>query len=175
MHHHLKKNKQSFTIKFIFFLPINNEAAIIDTILITCLARARNLLFSPVNKPQRANVPPSPRLSAIKINITYFIITTIIKFQIINDIAPIHCSFVGVKFSANIILTTYNGLVPISPNIIPSEPIVNVKNKRKLLHGETFVVSSACSDIVKGCFTLFSVAAASRETIPFSQGPDKNK
>ena len=64
---------------------------------------------------------------------------------------------VGCKFSANTVLTTYNGLVPISPNIIPSEPNVNETNKRRLLRGLTLVVSCPCSDIDNVCLTFLSV------------------
>jgi len=125
--------------------PINNDAARIETILTICFARARNRLFSPVNKPQRANVPPSPRLSAMRINTAYLIVTRIIKFQIINETTPMHCDGVGCLFSSNIVGSTYNGLVPISPNIIPSEPTVNEKNKPKFFRGDMLSVSSTGS------------------------------
>jgi hypothetical protein len=59
MRHHLQTN-----ISFLFFstnliIPINNDAAKIETTLTTAFARPFNRLDLPVNNAQSANVPPS--------------------------------------------------------------------------------------------------------------------
>ena len=68
----------------------------------------------------------------------YLMVTRIIKFQMIKDIAPTHCSRDGDETSAKIVLRTYNGLVPISPKMTPNEPKVKQMYKRKFFIGETF-------------------------------------
>ncbi len=67
-----------------------------------------------MSNAHNANVPPSPLLSALRINIEYFIETTRIKLHIIRLTAPIHWNSVGGDFLLwNIVSKTYNGLVPL--------------------------------------------------------------
>jgi len=106
MHHHLLIKKFLF-FKSIYYIPINNDAAKIDTTLTIAFVRIFKSLDFPVNNAQRANVPPleiiiiyyliknkkskpSPLLSALRIKTAYFIETTRIKLQIIRLTAPIH-------------------------------------------------------------------------------------
>ena len=62
-------------------------------------------------------MPPSPSLSAYKMNPTYLIKTTTVKDQKIKDMTPIKLAWVRAmawwpwKHS----LTVYRGLVPMSP------------------------------------------------------------
>ncbi len=62
-------------------------------------------------------MPPSPRLSARMISITYFSDTTIISDQKISDRPPRMFSGVsGMPWpGAKVSFTAYSGLVPISP------------------------------------------------------------
>src|SRR4030095_736310 len=79
----------------------------------------------------KEKMPPSPRLSAFKVSITYFIVVCSVNVQMIQERLPmINCS--ETIFEPIIALNTYSGEVPISPKIIPRA--TNNPN------GETFLI-----------------------------------
>ena len=72
-------------------------------------------------------MPPSPRLSARMISITYFSDTTIISDQKIVDRPPrMFSASSGMPWlGAKVSLTAYSGLVPMSPKTTPSASSVS--------------------------------------------------
>ena len=67
----------------------------------------------------KAKVPPSPRLSALKISTTYLIVVCRVRVQMMQDKDPMNNSSLISRFPI-ISLNTYKGEVPMSPYIIPS-------------------------------------------------------
>lgn len=72
-----------------------------------------------VIKEYSAKVPPSPSSSANSTIVTYLIVTTIVRDQMMSESAPIRSSFEG--GSGNVDENTYKGLVPMSPYITPTD------------------------------------------------------
>jgi hypothetical protein len=110
----------------------------------------------------------------------YFKDTTTIKLHTINDIAPITSSSIGGEL--NIVFITYKGDVPlkkpnkinsfsisltyISPNMIPTERIVILRNKGKLRKGDTRPAVSPSSDkIIRGASAV-SIVFSRRFSMP---------
>src|SRR5690606_10437757 len=66
----------------------------------------------------KENIPPSPLLSALSTIQTYFTVVCKVKIQKIHDRPPSTRS-AEITLFPTIALNTYNGEVPMSPNIIP--------------------------------------------------------
>ena len=69
-------------------------------------------------------MPPSPRLSARMITLTYLSVTTSIIAQNTSDRMPSTLAGSGCRpyFSPKASLSVYSGLVPMSPNTTPIAP-----------------------------------------------------
>jgi len=106
-------------------IPSANNAA---PPIIAAITNHRLLLLT---RAYKEKMPPSPRLSAFKVRITYLMVVCNVSVQMIHERLPmINCS--ETVFEPIMALNTYSGEVPISPKIIP-----RATNKPK---GETFLI-----------------------------------
>src|SRR5436305_7137430 len=91
----------------------------------TAIVRALAVLMARRANAARAITPPSPSLSARMMNSTYLTDTTSVIDQNTNDTAPYTSAAVGWTAPLSIentVCSAYSGLVPMSPNTIPSAP-----------------------------------------------------
>src|SRR6516225_6985960 len=94
-------------------------------------------------------MPPSPSLSILMAKMTYFTDVIIINVHTISDSTPSTTAGVGVpEFMLSTVLSVYSGLVPISPNTIPSAARPNVARP----HLRTVVVAPECALLVASWF-----------------------
>ena len=106
----------------IFFNPSIAEVMEIGGVIIPSANNAAPPIIAGITSHRRlrltraykANVPPSPLLSALKIKITYLMVVWSVMVQIIQERLPIiNASFIN--FPLIIELKTYKGEVPMSP------------------------------------------------------------
>lgn len=85
------------------------------------------------------NIPPSPLLSALRVNITYFTVVCIVSVHIIQERAPIINSSL-MCFPLQTAFMTYRGDVPISPYIIPRAIVIPARDALCRFLAKTFLL-----------------------------------
>ena len=73
-----------------------------------------HLIFVLLTKAYKANIPPSPLLSALNVSKTYLMVVCMVSVQKIHEIPPSTTSLLMGK-SPTMALRTYKGEVPMSP------------------------------------------------------------
>ena len=108
------------------FKPSIAEVTVIGGVIIPSANKAAPPIIAGITnhfrrrrtRANKANIPPSPRLSALSTSITYLIVVSRVIVQMINESVPnIRVSLIVRSFIME--LKTYKGEVPISPYIIP--------------------------------------------------------
>ena len=105
--------------------PYSSAAPNIAPRKTTDCIRGDSLARDPAIRPSSAKMPPSPRLSARRMNPTYLTVTTTVSDQKISEATPNR--FTSFRAMACWPLkhsrTAYKGLVPMSPYTTPSAAI----------------------------------------------------
>ena len=105
-----------------FFNPSTAEVIEIGGVIIPSASSAAPPIIAAITshfflrrtRANNAKIPPSPRLSALNTNVTYFIVVSKVSVQIMSERVPT-ISASEITLSLMIELKTYNGDVPISP------------------------------------------------------------